>query len=138
MVDECALMVVQVDRKKLKSDKRYEPNWTAAAGPEADEEFAEPASELERQLQAVWQEVLAQDAISVTRDFFQLGGTSLRVPPIAILQLAYLSTMLAAPACQLTIGTSPHSPLSGRQLRSASHSWCICGKAHASRPCQHA
>ncbi len=42
----------------------------------------EPKSELERQVQAVWQEVLAQDAISVTSDFFHLGGTSLRVLPI--------------------------------------------------------
>ena len=43
----------------------------------------EPESELERQVQAVWQEVLAQDAISVTSDFFHLGGTSLRVWPAA-------------------------------------------------------
>ena len=69
----------QVDRKKLKSDKQYEPDWAAAAGPVADEDFAEPETELERHLQAVWQEVLAQDAISVTADFFRIGGTSLRV-----------------------------------------------------------
>ena len=72
----CAL---QVDRKKLKSDKRYVPDWSAAAGPAADEEFADPETELERQLQAVWQEVLSQGAISVTSDFFRIGGTSLRV-----------------------------------------------------------
>ena len=77
-----ALYGVQVDRKKLKSDKQYEPDWAAAAGPVADEEFAEPETELERKLQTVWQEVLAQDAISVTADFFRIGGTSLRVPSV--------------------------------------------------------
>ena len=89
MVKQCASVVLQVDRKKLRSDKRYEPNWTAAAGLEADEEFAEPESDLERQLQAVWQEVLAQEAIGVTTDFFHLGGTSLRVLPAPQLPCSY-------------------------------------------------
>lgn len=70
---------LQVDRKKLKSDKRYAPDWAAAASLAADEEFAEPETELERQLQAVWQEVLSQGTISATSDFFRIGGTSLRV-----------------------------------------------------------
>ena len=72
----CAL---QVDRKKLKSDKCYAPDWSAAASLAVDEEFAEPETELERQLQTVWQQVLSQGAISATSDFFRIGGTSLRV-----------------------------------------------------------
>ena len=76
IVVTCAL---QVDRKKLKADKHYAPNWSAAASLAADEEFVEPETELELRLQAVWQQVLSQDAISVTSDFFRIGGTSLRV-----------------------------------------------------------
>ena len=37
-----------------------------------------PASKLEEQLQAVWQEVLGQERVSTQSDFFTIGGNSLQ------------------------------------------------------------
>ena len=69
----------QVDRKKLKTDKHYTPNWQSAASAGATEEYEPPSSALEKKIQNVWQEVLGQEKISVAADFFQIGGNSLRV-----------------------------------------------------------
>ena len=73
------LTPLQVDRKKLKTDKQYTPDWSSAAAGAAEEEYEAPGSQLEEAIQAVWQEVLGQDRISVTSDFFAIGGNSLRV-----------------------------------------------------------
>lgn len=70
---------VQVDRKKLKTDKAYVPNWQSAASAGAEEEYEAASTALEATIQRVWQEVLGQDRISVASDFFQIGGNSLRV-----------------------------------------------------------
>ena len=109
----CA-MVLQVDRKKLRSDAGYAPDWAAAAGPSANEEFAEPESELERRLQVVWQEVLAQDAIGVTSDFFHLGGTSLRVPPTAD-RLHGCCFIALGPIMRPALGHSPRAQGMGKR-----------------------
>ena len=56
------------------------PDWGAGmAG-----EYVAPASELEAQLQAVWQEVLGQERISAQADFFTIGGNSLQARPSCI------------------------------------------------------
>ena len=60
----------KVDRKALPA-----PDWGAGAV----EEYVAPASELEAQIQAVWQEVLGQQRISTQADFFSVGGNSLQV-----------------------------------------------------------
>ena len=73
---------MQVDRKKLKTDKQFTPNWQSAASAGAEEEYEPPSSPLEEKIQKVWQEVLGQEKISVAADFFQIGGNSLRVKPI--------------------------------------------------------
>lgn len=70
---------MQVDRKKLKTDKQFTPNWQSAASAGAEEEYEPPSSPLEEKIQKVWQEVLGQEKISVAADFFQIGGNSLRV-----------------------------------------------------------
>jgi hypothetical protein len=70
---------MQVDRKKLKTDKQFIPNWQSAATAGAEEEYEPPSSSLEEKIQKVWQEVLGQEKISVAADFFQIGGNSLRV-----------------------------------------------------------
>lgn len=70
---------MQVDRKKLKTDKQYTPDWQTSAGAGAEEEYEAPSSALEEKIQKVWQEVLGQEKISVAADFFQIGGNSLRV-----------------------------------------------------------
>ena len=72
-------LVVQVDRKKLKTDKAYVPNWQSAASAGAEEEYEAASTALGATIQRVWQEVLGQDRISVASDFFQIGGNSLRV-----------------------------------------------------------
>ena len=60
----------KVDRKALPA-----PDWGAGAV----EEYVAPASELEAQLQAIWQEVLGQERVSTQADFFAIGGNSLQV-----------------------------------------------------------
>ena len=61
----------KVDRNALP-----EPDWSSLAV----EEDAAPASKLEAQLQAIFQEVLGQQHISTQADFFSVGGNSLQVP----------------------------------------------------------
>ena len=60
----------KVDRKALP-----EPAW----GSMATEEYVAPVSELEAQLQAIFQNVLSQERVSTQADFFTVGGTSLQV-----------------------------------------------------------
>ena len=60
----------KVDRKALPA-----PDWGAGAV----QEYVAPASELEAQLQAVFQAVLAKERVSTRADFFSVGGTSLQV-----------------------------------------------------------
>ena len=60
----------KVDRKALP-----EPEWSSVAA----EEYVAPASELEAQLQAIFQEVLGQQRVSTQADFFAIGGNSLQV-----------------------------------------------------------
>lgn len=63
-----------------KPDRRAlpEPDWSVMGV----EEYVAPASKLEEQLQALWQEVLGQERISTQADFFAMGGTSLQVLPL--------------------------------------------------------
>jgi hypothetical protein len=50
------------------------PDWAAA-----DALHVEPANGLERQLQAIWQEVLRCERVSTQADFFSLGGNDVKV-----------------------------------------------------------
>jgi hypothetical protein len=59
----------KIDRSALP-----QPDWGAAVSAE----YVAPASELEAQLQAVWQEVLGRERISAQADFFAIGGNSLQ------------------------------------------------------------
>ena len=63
----------KVDRKALASEE-YAPDWSAAA--EGDE-YVGPRSKLEAAVQAVWQEVLGLERVSVESDFFRVGGNSI-------------------------------------------------------------
>ena len=60
----------KVDRKALPK-----PDWGVAVV----EEYVAPASELEEQMQAIWQDVLGQERISTQANFFAVGGNSLQV-----------------------------------------------------------
>ena len=60
----------KVNRKALP-----QPDW----GSGMVEEYVAPASKLEEQIQAIWQEVLGQERISAQSDFFAIGGNSLQV-----------------------------------------------------------
>ncbi|HEV2149690.1 MAG TPA: amino acid adenylation domain-containing protein, partial [Longimicrobiaceae bacterium] len=69
-----------LDRLPLSANGKLDRN----ALPPLDEQLAaartgparEPADETERRLLAVWREVLKQEALSVTDDFFEVGGQS--------------------------------------------------------------
>ena len=58
----------KIDRKKLLS----------IANLNSEREFVEPKDELESLLLSIWQDVLATEKISVTDDFFDIGGNSLQ------------------------------------------------------------
>ncbi len=59
------------------------PDWSTMA----TEEYVAPATDLEAQLQAVWQEVLNQELVSTQSDFFAIGGNSLQVQDLSFLHL---------------------------------------------------
>ena len=59
---------------KLDSSSLPQPDWSSEG--QADEHEA-PKTTTEEALQGIWSEVLGKDNISVTADFFELGGTSL-------------------------------------------------------------
>jgi surfactin family lipopeptide synthetase A len=64
----------KVDRRALPA-----PDWT-----QRTEEYIPPRSELEKQIAAVWQEVLGTDRIGVYDDFFEIGGHSLNATRIIL------------------------------------------------------
>ena len=80
----------KVDRKALASREEYLPDWSAAA---AADEYVAPRSELERQVQAVWQEVLGLAQVSVESDFFRIGGNSIMANKVS----SRLRAVLAVP-----------------------------------------
>lgn len=53
------------------------PSAQHVAATTALKDVVAPASEMEKQLAAMWKEVLRLDSVSVTRNFFDLGGYSL-------------------------------------------------------------
>lgn len=59
----------KIDRKALPLPKRNNTAGTA--------DLAVPSSDTEKQLQAIWKEVLKLDEIDINRNFFDLGGHSL-------------------------------------------------------------
>jgi acyl carrier protein len=56
--------------------------------------YREPATDIERILQQVWQEVLSKEKISVTDNFFEIGGHSLKATRI-------VSGVRAALGCEI-------------------------------------
>ncbi|MCA1614328.1 MAG: AMP-binding protein, partial [Acidobacteria bacterium] len=61
-----------------KVDQRRLPPADGLA-PASEEVYVAPANEIERQLVAVWQEVLRADKVGVNDNFFDLGGHSLKI-----------------------------------------------------------
>jgi acyl carrier protein len=75
--------------------------------PELDDSFVAPSTPVERQLAAIWREVLKLEPIGIRDDFFDLGGHSLlaiqvitRLRDIYGVSLA-LGTLLAAPTIEV-------------------------------------
>ena len=82
----------KIDYKALASREEYVPDWAAAAG--ADE-YVAPRSDLEGAVQAVWQEVLGLEQVSVESDFFRVGGNSIMANKVTSRLRASLSVPLA-------------------------------------------
>ena len=59
---------------KLDSNSLPEPDWSSEG---QSEEKVAPSTPTEETLQKIWTQVLGKEDISVTADFFELGGTSL-------------------------------------------------------------
>ena len=82
----------KVDRKALASRAEYQPDWLAAA---TAEEYVAPRSDLERAVQAVWQEVLGLAQVSVKSSFFNIGGNSITANKVSSRLRAALDTPLS-------------------------------------------
>jgi thioesterase domain-containing protein/acyl carrier protein len=61
-----------------KVDRRALPMLDGSR-PELESRYEEPRTNLEKLLAELWQDVLAVEAVGIHDDFFELGGTSLRV-----------------------------------------------------------
>jgi hypothetical protein len=61
----------KVDRRALPQPTRCQPS--------DGEEFTAPRTDLERQIAAIWKDILGTDRIGVHDNFFDLGGHSLKV-----------------------------------------------------------
>jgi amino acid adenylation domain-containing protein len=66
-----------------KTDRRALPDPAAAAAPARDAVRVPPRTPAEREVAAVWREVLRVDEVSVDDNFFNLGGHSLLLAQVA-------------------------------------------------------
>jgi len=97
----------KVDRRALPA-----PDWSQRA-----EEYVAPATEVEKQVAQVWQEVLGIDRIGVHDDFFEIGGHSLNATRIVLNLQARLShdvsirqLFLNPTIAELAVALSSESP----------------------------
>src|SRR5262249_48392792 len=85
----------------------------ALAAPFKDEArqaiFRAPSDDRERELLAIWQEVLKLPTIGIDDDFFELGGTSLQ----ALMVFARIETRLGCSLSPTTIVRAPPVPRFG-------------------------
>jgi amino acid adenylation domain-containing protein len=72
---------VQLDGIPTNSNGKIDLNVLPAPDIDADNDYLEPASSTENLLAGIWSEVLNLDAkaISVNRNFFEIGGNSLKI-----------------------------------------------------------
>src|SRR4029077_3190110 len=90
-----------------KVDRRALARLEAPAGDGPSEEYAEPATEVERQIAPVWSDLLKRERIGRHDNFFDLGGHSL----LATRVLSRLREVLSADLSLTTLFTRP--PLAG-------------------------
>ncbi|MEU8893090.1 amino acid adenylation domain-containing protein [Streptomyces sp. NPDC048442] len=88
--------IVELDELPLtpngKIDHKALPDPVAAITP-----TAKPANELERDIMAVWSEVLGHDRIGTHENFFEIGGNSLRVVRVQMRLEELLGRTVSAP-----------------------------------------
>ncbi|MFJ8584812.1 amino acid adenylation domain-containing protein [Streptomyces sp. NPDC093595] len=70
--------IVELDELPLTPNGKIDENALPDPVVEVDA-TAKPATELERDIMAIWSEVLGHDRIGVNENFFEIGGNSLRV-----------------------------------------------------------
>ncbi|RAL25793.1 amino acid adenylation domain-containing protein [Thermoflavimicrobium daqui] len=71
--------IIKLDRIPLNSNGKVEHKQLPKPNTmHMQSEYVAPITNLEKQLVCIWQEVLGMDQISVTDDFFQMGGHSLK------------------------------------------------------------
>ena len=98
----------KVDRKALASAD-YAPDWSAAA---EEDEYIPPRTKLEAAVQAVWQEVLGLERVSVESDFFRIGGNSIMANKVT----SRLRALLDAPLSGAVLFQHPTVAALGRHL----------------------
>lgn len=65
-----------IDKANNEAAKTEVDYLKAASNKQEDESFEKPENDLEKKLSEIWSEILGQDKISVTSNFFALGGNS--------------------------------------------------------------
>ncbi|MER5968832.1 amino acid adenylation domain-containing protein [Streptomyces sp. NPDC002055] len=70
--------IVELDELPLTPNGKIDENALPDPVVEVDAS-AKPATELERDIMAIWSDVLGHDRIGVNQNFFEIGGNSLRV-----------------------------------------------------------
>jgi acyl-coenzyme A synthetase/AMP-(fatty) acid ligase/acyl carrier protein len=72
------------------------PPWSAAVTPAARQRPAEADNDIERSLLTIWREVLGRDALGTKDNFFDVGGTSIKILQVKTLVAKRLGAELAA------------------------------------------
>ncbi len=119
---------LKIDRKALPDPAQSAAAVTARATP--------PRNSMERQLAQLWAEVLALETVSVTDDFFRLGGDSLKAVQIVLGMRERLHLDISPNALHLhpTIEALAASLVAGTHLESAWAVWEQHGFGHTQIP----
>ncbi|KAA6473946.1 non-ribosomal peptide synthetase/type I polyketide synthase [Bacillus swezeyi] len=79
-----------VDRLQMTEDKGAEEAFSLYERPELSTEYAEPVTDMEKELRVHWQTFFKIDQIGVDDDFFEMGGDSLKaITFISIIHKAF-------------------------------------------------
>jgi len=69
---------ILLDRLPLNPNGKVDRKVLPAPAGDSEEDYEEPANEIEQKLVHLWQEVLGVDRIGVYNNFFQMGGDSIK------------------------------------------------------------
>jgi hypothetical protein len=105
-----------VNMEALKAEQEAAPAPTARMPrPNLQTDFVAPATELERSIAAIWEELLAIDRVGVNDNFFELGGDSF----LGIQVISRLKRELGVKVTAVTLYEGPRVGLLAKIISSA-------------------